>query len=239
MAGKLSPDTSFGLVHVGKCGGATVEEALRDRNFIFDHYHLRRPVYKEEQCYVILVRDPIARIVSAFNWRYYWLSEEIIRQGDAKDPLAQMKHRFELDFLSQFENVNAFAEQLVRPGKFDVSPISTMMSLVGHVMQGFVWYLGDLLESMQPHQLAGVITTERLADDVEALFGFRPDKERNRYYPSRESFLSPRGRANLAREFEAEYRMLHRLEALANQAGVRMSMTYDPATGAAPRPLEQ
>jgi hypothetical protein len=235
MSGKLSRETQFNLIHVGKCGGSTVEQELRARNFIFDHYHLRRPVYEQGQSYVILVRDPIARFVSAFNWRYHLLSEKITRPGYKIDPMADMKHRFELEFLSQFKNVNAFAEQLVRPVKFDVSPLTTMLSLVGHVTQGFAWYLGDLLDNMQPRQLAGIITTERLADDVEVLFGFRPEEERNRHYPARGTYLSAQGRANLVREFEAEYRALHHLGALADQAGIRMSMTYDPAAGAVPR----
>jgi hypothetical protein len=235
MVGRLPPDVSFSLIHVGKCGGGTMEQELRVRNFTFDHYHMRRPLIGADHLYVILVRDPVARFVSAFNWRYYLLSEGIIQSRQPRGPLAQMRHRFELEFLSQFESVNAFAEQLVRPAPFDVSAATVMMSLIGHARQGFVWYLADLLDQIKPWQLAGVIATERLTDDVEALFGFRPEKENKRQYLSRGTFLSPQGRANLAREFEAEYRTLHRLEALASQAGVRMSMTYDPVAGAVPR----
>lgn len=234
---KLSPDISFGLVHVGKCGGGTVEHELRARNYTFDHYHMRRPVYRRDFSYVILVRDPVSRFISAFNWRYYLLSAGEFHNTYYPDPLARLRHQFELEFLSRFEDVNAFAEQLARQGKFDVTPGSTLMMLIGHVMHGFQWYLDELLNRMHPGQLVGIITTENLADDFEALFGFHPVKESHRHYPSRSTALSEAGRTNLARELDAEYKTISRLEALAGQAGIRMSMSYDPVHGAIPRPL--
>lgn len=237
MEVKLSTGISFGLVHVGKCGGGSVAHELRSRNYTFDHYHMRRPVYRDDYSYVVLVRDPISRFVSAFNWRYYLLTEGRLCSTSDPNPMVQLRHRFEREFLSQFENVNAFAEQLTRRNIFDVTPGSILMMLVGHVMHGFHWYLDELLNRMRPGQLAGIITMENLAADVEALFGFRLVQETHRHYPKRSIALSEEGRANLLRELETEYTTLSRLKILADQAGVRMSMSYDPVNGAAPRPL--
>ncbi|MFM8414428.1 MAG: hypothetical protein ACKOCX_06860 [Planctomycetota bacterium] len=231
---RLAPETPFDLVHVGKCGGSTIVEELRARGFRFEHVHMRRPVVEAARRYVVLVRDPVARFVSAFNWRKHLLDNDLLPAARKQDPIAQLRHRSEREFLAQFESVNAFAERLVQPELYDVSPMSTLMSLIGHAPQGFEWYLGDLVGRIQPSQLFGVICTERLADDCEVVFGFRPTAERNRLSGSQGAVLSPEGRSNLARQFEPEYRTLSRLADLARGAGVAMSMRYDPARGAMP-----
>ncbi len=79
-----------------------------------------------------------------------------------------------------------------------------------------------------------MLATERLADDVAALFGFRLTLTRNRRQGSEDTQLSEAGRANLAREFAGEYQTLDRLAALASRAGVAMAVRYDPALGAVP-----
>ena len=224
--------TPFDLVHVGKCGGTSIAEELRGRGFRFEHVHLRRPVPELGRCYVVLARDPVARFVSAFNWRRHLLSEDRLPAAHGEDPIARLRHRVEREFLSEFEHVGEFAERLVRRGENEVSPMTTLLQLIGHVPQGFTWYLGDLLDRIEPGQLGGVITTERLADDAEALFGFRPRLERNRRETGPGTSLSAEGRVNLARKFAAEYRTLDRLADLARRAGVPMAVRYEPLRGA-------
>lgn len=229
---RLTPEVPFDLVHVGKCGGSSIVEELRSRGFRFEHVHLRRPVPEPGRRYAVLVRDPVARFVSAFNWRCHLLGEDLLPAARDQDPIIRLRHRTEWEFLSQFENVNAFAERLVRIDGQEVSAMTTLMQLIGHVPQGFAWYLDDLLDRIAPGQLAAVIATERLADDCEAVFGFRPTAERNRHYASRGASLSPQGRANLARELNDEYRALRRLANLARREGIPLAVEYDPARGA-------
>lgn len=231
---RLAPGTAFDLVHVGKCGGISVVEELRGRGFRFEHVHMRRPVAEPSRRYVVLVRDPVARFVSAFNWRRHLLGGDLLAAARDEDPLAKLRHRAEWEFLSRFEGAEDLAARLERTGNHEVSAAAALMQLVGHVPQGFAWYLDELLDRIEPGQLAGVIATERLADDFESLFGFRPVAERNRLQGPRAAGLSPRGRANLAREFTAEYRTLGRLADLARRAGVPLSLRYDPEHGAVP-----
>lgn len=230
----ITSDMAFDLVHVGKCGGISVVVELQAHGFRFDHVHMRRPTYAADRRYVVLVRDPVSRFVSAFNWRKHLLGNDLLPGAHTADAIGRLRHRAERELLAEFQDVNAFAERLTCPTGFDVSALSTLMQLIGHVPQGFSWYLDDLLAAIAPGQLAGVIATERLADDFAAMFGFRLVAENHRHYASSGSTVSPVGRANLAREFRGEYRTLGRLADLARQAGVPMSMRYDPAVGAVP-----
>lgn len=58
-------------IHVGKCGGSTVWSWLRHAGVDFDEVHLHRPANTQERAYskfVVWVRDPVDRFVSAFNY---------------------------------------------------------------------------------------------------------------------------------------------------------------------------
>lgn len=222
----IGPQTSFDLVHVGKCGGGTVVQELVPRGYQFEKFHLRRPVAAADRRFVILVRDPVARFVSAYNWRQLVMHEESFPAVGSEDPVKRLRHDTERAFLSLFPDVNTFAEKLVAGGTWDVSPITTLMQLIGHVPQGFAWYLDELLDRIEPGQLLGVLATERFADDFESLFGFRPTASRHRNEASLPTNLSPAGRANLVRQFAGEYRTLARLADLARRAGRPMSMEY-------------
>lgn len=228
----LTPATPFDLVHVGKCGGGTINQELAAANYDFEHFHMRRPVARPDRRYVILARDPVARFVSAFNWRMHLYRTGVLPRADATDGLSRLRHRAEEEFLQSFENANALAQQLVPADIRDVCPASVLMGLIGHVPQGFQWYLGRLLDLIEPRQIAGVVCTERLAEDFARLFGFRPTRELNRPAGNFSTHLSEQGRANLVREFLDEYATLKKLADMAEEAGVPMSMRYEPESGA-------
>ena len=229
---RLTPETTFDLVHVGKCAGSTLDTDLRAQGFHFTRHHMRRPRAQAGHRYVVLVRDPVARFISAFNWRYHLHSENLLPPHHQEAQMMAMRQRMEWEFLSQFRDVNDFAERLVRNGDKDVSAMTTLMQLIGHVPQGFSWYLDDLLQQIAPQQLTGVIATERLAHDVDTVFGFRPVSELNRRSGERSVSLSAEGRANLVRELAGEYATLGKLAAVAEAAGVPLSVHYDPQLGA-------
>jgi hypothetical protein len=230
----LSKLIPFDLIHVGKCGGGTINKELLAANYDFEHFHLRRPVARPDRRYVILARDPVARFVSAFNWRTHLYRTGCLPPANATDRLSQLRHRAEEEFLLSYENANALAEKLDPTGKYEVGPTSDLMGLIGHVPQGFRWYLGRLLEQIEPWQIAGVVCTERLAEDFGHLFGFRPAMELNRPAGNFSTNLSEKGRVNLVREFLDEYATLKKLADMADEAGVPMSTRYEPESGAVP-----
>jgi len=218
----------FDLVHVGKCAGGTVASALRQAGYSFQQVHMRRPEVSRSRSYVVLVRDPVARFVSAFNWRRHRLSHDINRHDAQRDPIWRLKHQSEWAFVSMFESAGALAEQLVAGPGFDVSPAIELTNLIGHVRHGFAWYLGHLLGEIEPSQLLAVVCQERLEQDLLATFGIRPAVSRHHDYPRLSEELSPLARANLATFLSDEYRTLERLRRLADAAGVPISMDYQP-----------
>lgn len=187
---------------------------------------MRRPDVCPSRSYVVLVRDPMSRFVSAFNWRRHRLSHDINPEDPQRDPIWRFKHQSERAVLSMFESVGALAEQLVNEPGIDVSPAIELMNLINHVRHGFAWYLGHLLDEIKPSQLLAVVCQERLEEDMLAVFGVRPTASLNRDYPRPSEELSPLARANLAKFLSEEYRTLAKLRRMADTAGVPMSVDY-------------
>lgn len=116
-----------------------------------------------------------------------------------KGRVAELRHYAERGFIFEFETVNSLAEQLSAGENFAVSPVSALLSLIGHVPQGFDCYLRDLIEEIKPEQLAGVICTENLAADFEHLFGFPLEQRVHLSNTNASTQVSKNGRRNLAR----------------------------------------
>ena len=63
-------------IHIGKCGGVTLVNALKKSSFVQNKFssvhriHFRRPPILKNVSYAIVIRNPIKRAISAFNWRY-------------------------------------------------------------------------------------------------------------------------------------------------------------------------
>lgn len=224
----IGPGVSFDLIHVGKCGGATVARELRRGGYEFEKFHMRRPIVAPERRYVVTVRDPMARFVSAFNWRRQRLRGLLDPERRDADPVWIAKHRAEKAFIEAFATAGSLAESLEPDPGRDVSPAISMLGVIGHVAEGFRWYLDELLDGIEPYQLLGVVTQENLDQDMHVMFGIRPVLTCHRGDPRDSVDLSPLARRNLSRVFSEEYRALHRLQLLADRAGVRMSVRYSP-----------
>jgi hypothetical protein len=224
-------DLGFDLIHVGKCAGSSLAAELSQRDYSFNHIHMTQPTMEPNRKVVVLVRDPVERFISAFNWRLYLLRNDLIPMV-ADDPIKNLKRRLELKVLLSFEDVNDFAEQLPAPQSQDFCHIHALMGLIGHAHEGFSWYLSDLVDQIKPDQLLGVIAQERLKQDTKALFGFTPKLTHKSNYPSHCQTLSARGRTNLAWALRADYKTLKALSGLADRAGKPMSVAYTPSVGA-------
>lgn len=228
----LRPDTHFNLVHVGKCGGGTIFAELQKKNYQFERYHMKRPIAHPESRYIFIVRDPLTRFVSAFNWRKRLYLSGMLPGNKHKSPAQEIRGRAEKEFLSLFKNVNDLAESLAAERRQGIYATSLLMNLIGHVSHGFCWYLDTLLDDIRPDQISGVICKETLSSDFQNLFGFQPILTLNRHQTTDETFLSDESRASLAREFHSEFILLEKLSSITSRAGIPMSTRYDPASGA-------
>lgn len=76
----------FTFVHIGKCGGSTVRRFLKKNKYKFNTIHTKKLFnyngdivkinevkFSKDYKYLITLRNPIERFISAYKWRYYKL----------------------------------------------------------------------------------------------------------------------------------------------------------------------
>lgn len=65
----------FIFVHAGKCGGSTIEALLKTNNIKHESIHCGTCNFNKNKKYLILLRNPVERFISAFYWRKYLVEE--------------------------------------------------------------------------------------------------------------------------------------------------------------------
>ena len=170
-------------IHVGKTGGTTLGALLKPKIPTYKEYHLTRN-YKSDESFILWVRNPISRFVSAFNHSYYSVTT------DPKTiPIFDLKHClnpchvkkalhqpfvFSLKYDSlvrTFESANHLAESLTSEDEgVRTKAIELMNHPTEHIMKGIGWYLenGTFLDKHKDSILF-VGRLEHMADDIDAL----------------------------------------------------------------------
>ena len=193
-------DRKLFLVHVGKCGGASLRNTLLQSDVAFEKWvHIHQPPIDAANRYVIVTRAPISRAMSAFNWRYHLVVET-----------AAQPDRFpgERDILLYYKTLNALAEALYfEDGTENVLAHGNFRS-IHHLGESIAFYLDPLLDGIDKNQIEGVIAQESLSTDALDILGIRVEARTHghRSNTSPEQLeLSAQARRNLRRYLHRDY----------------------------------
>jgi len=151
---KLKADNKpFIFIHIGKCGGSTIANTLRNHNIKFDRVHATRPQYQSDKKYLISLRNPVERFVSAFYWRKRLVS-------------TQQQDRFygEYKFFQKFKTI----EDLINN---DITILRK--NYAHHIKEDINFYLGDFVNQCDPTNVIGIVCTENLNKDIENIFDIK------------------------------------------------------------------
>ena len=148
------------IIHIGKCGGGTVCCELKSKNIKFSTFHIREVIYEPNKNYVIVIRNPIKRFISSFNWRYYLVCDNKIQENRFKN---------EKNILNHYKNVDNLCSDLeITPDIFNGTPSSG--KYIHHLREDIYFYLKTFITKCPKKQILGVICTETLKDDMKNIF---------------------------------------------------------------------
>ena len=166
MARNLADDLKRQLqfVHIGKCGGSTVEKLLSLSPVVKEQYssffesHINGVVADSSCDYLFCLRNPIDRAFSAFEWR---------KKLVVKDSLPDQVRRFpgERKVLRRYQSLGTMARLLYRSdGRLDQAVVRDFYC-VHHLRESISFYCSPLLGVLTSNNIIGVVCQETLVDD--------------------------------------------------------------------------
>ena len=168
LANRLKRQLQF--VHIGKCGGSTVEKLLSESPVVSQKYssffesHINGVVVDSNCDYLFCVRNPIDRAFSAFEWRKKLVIDEALPDQACRFP-------GERRVLSQYQSLGAMARALYRSdGRLDQAVARDFHS-VHHLRESISFYCRPLLGVLTPFNILGVVCQEALAADCTRIMG--------------------------------------------------------------------
>lgn len=208
-------DSELVYVHIGKCGGESLWDAINNSKVIKKDFsrvhkvHIRKPPIHKKTRYLVVVRNPISRAVSAFNWRY-----KLVVEDEAQ------RHRIkgEWEVLTKYKTLNTLAESLYKDGELDEKVANDFENIL-HLRENIKFYLNELLEEISDDQIYGVMSTETLSEDVVRQLDVRDLKrthENAKFVDTSKKHLSETAYENLRRYLSDDFKCLETLLARKN-----------------------
>ena len=205
-------------IHIGKCGGLSLLDAIDRSPVVGQNFsttskvHVSKPPILAKSKYLIVVRNPISRALSAFNWRYRLVVDDAV-----------MKDRFkgEYDILKRYGSLNTLSEALYNNGNLD-KRVAKDFRAIHHLKEDISFYISDLLKKVTSDQLFAVMATEFLDQDIARDLGVQNVKRKNVNRPSvskGKAELSEKGRENLRLFLSEDYAAISKLLDLAGIDG--------------------
>ena len=136
---------SLKVIHIGKCGGSTVCDAIKKSSLIKEKYkeieifHMRKAIYDKNSDYLIIIRHPIERALSAFNWRYHLL----VNKNNWKSFSPEYEH--EKEILRRYKSINNISEKLYHKNGKANARVHQELREVYHIKLGTSYYLKELM----------------------------------------------------------------------------------------------
>ena len=158
------------FVHIGKCGGSTVEKLLSASPVVSEKYssffesHINGVVVDPNCDYLFCLRNPIDRAFSAFEWRKKLVIDEA---------LPEQVRRFsgERKVLRQYQSLGAMSRVLYRSDGRLNQAVARDFHCVHHLRESISFYCRPLLDVLTPSNIFGVVCQEELASDCGRLLG--------------------------------------------------------------------
>ena len=158
------------FVHIGKCGGSTVEKLLPLSPVVSEKYssffesHINGVVIDSSCDYLFCLRNPIDRAFSAFEWRKKLVVE---------DSLSDQLYRFpgERKVLRKYKSLGIMARSLYRADGGLDQAVARDFHAVHHLRESISFYCRPLMAVITPANILGVVCQETLATDCTRILG--------------------------------------------------------------------
>lgn len=165
------------FIHVGKCGGLTINKYLIENNLNFNHIHIKKlNLIRKDDKFLICLRNPIKRFISAY---YYSQSKIILDKLHSPNFPRKIMLMNQNKIFNKYKNVNNLINDLkinknIVNGKRNIEP-----NYIQHVKEDINYYLGDILDNIKNEQIIGITCQETLNEDLKRIFNYELKTSKN------------------------------------------------------------
>ena len=197
------------FIHVGKCGGSTIWNSLNTSVIIspyksIEEVHVNGANIRANCDYLICLRNPIDRALSAFEWRKKLVlidahPDQVDRFFGEKNVLASYK-TFDNLACSLYEKDDRLCQRVARDFR-----------LVHHLRESISFYIRPLLPVLSSGNVLGIVCQESLAEDCQRILGVdatRVNERKNNAKQQSFSDLSDQAVRNLKRFLANDYQCI-------------------------------
>jgi len=182
------------IIHIGKCGGSTVGLILTQNNIKFEHIHIEKPIFNKHKKYLIMIRNPIRRFISAFNWRYRLV---------VVDKVQPDRFKGEAETLTRYKSV----ENMV----MNIDSYDKTKQYIHHIYEDIDFYLGDFLQKCKKKNIVGVILQEDLNNCMMEIFRVQVGDTNLKKNNSSDTYISNTGYEKLKKYLYKDYQCIDKL----------------------------
>ena len=203
----LSQKKILRFIHVGKCGGSTIQRLLDISPIVACKYesvvqsHVGGVSVDSNCDYLICLRNPISRAISAYEWR---------KKLVISDPPPNQENRFrgESNVLNAYDSFSELTSKLYQSDSSLNELVARDFQLIHHLRESISFYLRPLLPVLKRPNVYGIICQETLSVDCEKLLGIAPNgmaEKKNNLRCESPITLGNQAVANLKRYLHADY----------------------------------
>lgn len=155
---------SITFIHIGKCAGSSVWHSICSRKFELarkiEYLHLARLYLHSDRKYIITLRNPIKRFISAYYWRY----NKVV---DTKEQ--QKRYAGEYEMLVKTKTVENFVKEIQKHGEGIFRGKEQSGNYIHQIHQDIYYYLSPLVNGEHSNKIMAVLTQENLKEDMQTL----------------------------------------------------------------------
>lgn len=179
------------------------------------YYHCNTPDYVSTDKYVICLRNPVDRFVSAFNWIHLRVTSTY-NANIGRNHMRYIENNIsEYEFSLYDNDVNIFAESLYDCDGNLNSEVDHIIRRVGkhrnypsQLGLDIDFYLRDLIWCCKPENIEGIISFPTIRQDAHRIFGIEIDHHKKSFGNTK---LSSKGYANLVKYLKKDYECIEKL----------------------------